>query len=290
MIAKSMKIKHFSLILFVLIAGIFTACDKIEPPYTTQNGGGGGEPEELVQKVLLEDYTGHKCVNCPAAAKLAGDLKEVYGNQLIIMAVHAGFFARPEGPPFDLDLRTAIGDQWDAYYNVIGNPQGLVNRKIYNGAALVPPAGWGEKVQDIITNSTPQASISLETTFNTDNRKLDVAVNSKFLRDFSEQYYLQLVLVEDSIRGAQSNNNSSVGDTPIIEDYYHRHVLRQDINGLNGEAVNGGEGIVANQVYTHTYSLTLNAAYKAQHCAVIAFLYRIADNEILQVEEKHIVE
>jgi hypothetical protein len=290
MIFKSMKIKHFSLILFVLIAGIFASCDKIDPPYTTQGGGGGGEPEEVIQKVLLEDYTGHKCVNCPAAAKLAGDLKEVYGDQLIIMAVHAGYFAEPENPPFDLDLRTAIGDQWDTYYNVIGNPQGLVNRKLYNGAALVLPAGWGEKVQEIVTNVTPQASISLETSFDAETRKLDVAVNSKFLSGFSEPYYLQVVLVEDSIQGAQSNNNPAVGDTPIIEDYYHRHVLRQDINGIYGDAVNGTEAIVANEVYNHNYSLTLNAAYKAQHCSVIAFLYRISDNEILQVEEKHIVD
>jgi hypothetical protein len=67
-------------------------------------------------------------------------------------------------------------------------------------------------------------------------------------------------------------------------------VLRQDINGLNGEAVNGTEAIVVNEVYTHNYSLTLNANYKTQHCSVIAFLYRISDNEILQVEEKHIVD
>jgi hypothetical protein len=166
----------------------------------------------------------------------------------------------------------------------------LVNRKLYNGAALVLPAGWGEKVQEIVTNVTPQASISLETSFDAETRKLDVAVNSKFLSGFSEPYYLQVVLVEDSIQGAQSNNNPAVGDTPIIEDYYHRHVLRQDINGIYGDAVNGTEAIVANEVYNHNYSLTLNAAYKAQHCSVIAFLYRISDNEILQVEEKHIVD
>jgi len=286
-----LKIKSFSFILLLMLAGFVSSCDKIDPPYTTQGGGGGGgEPEEVIQKVLLEDYTGHKCVNCPAAAKLAGDLKEAYGDQLIIMAVHAGFFATPAGPPFDLDLRTAIGDQWNAYYNVIGNPQGLVNRKLYNGAALLPPASWGEKIQEVITNETPQASIEIETSYNAEFRILDVEVNSKFLSEISETYYLQLVLVEDSIPGAQSNNNASVGDTPVIEDYVHRHVLRQDINGLNGEIVNDGEAIVVNEVYTNNYSLTLNADYKAQHCSVIAFLYRISDNEILQVEEKHIVE
>ncbi len=290
MISKSMKFKSLSLILFVLIAGIFNSCDKIDPPYTTQGGGGGGEPEEVIQKVLLEDYTGHKCVNCPAAAKLASDLKEVYGDQLIILAVHTGVFAEPENPPFDLDLRTSYGDQWREQYNIIGFPSGLINRRIEQGSAILSSGKWGEKVMDIIENIQPQASIDIQTVFDDQSRNLELIVNSKFLGSTNETYFLQVLLTEDSIQGAQRNNNAAVGDVPTIEDYYHRHVLRQDINGLNGEIINEGEAIVVNEVYTHTYSLTLNAAYKAQHCSVIAFLYRISDNEILQVEEKHILD
>ena len=56
------------------------------------------------KKILLEDYTGHKCGNCPRAAEKAEELKEIYGDQLIPIAIHAGFFASDFGGNFTTDF------------------------------------------------------------------------------------------------------------------------------------------------------------------------------------------
>jgi len=281
--------KKYTLLLIALLAFIFiSGCDKIDPPYVNTPGDNGGGEEELVQKVLLEDYTGHTCVNCPAAAKLAGDLKQLYGEKLIIMAVHAGYFAEVESPPFDLDLRTQTGNSWNADFGVISYPSGMINRGFFGDRRVVGKGDWAPRVATAV-GIDPKAGIEIETTYNESDRKLEIKIDSRFLENTNENYFLQVCLLEDSIPGAQRNNDASVGDTPTITDYFHRHVLRKGVNGNYGEAVTAG-AIVANENYTHEYSLNLNADYKAKHCSVIAFLYRTSDNEILQVEERHILE
>ena len=101
-----------------------------------------------VKKVLLEDYTGHTCVNCPKAAVTARTLKEQYGEALVVMAVHAGWFAKPAGSPFGYDFRTAAGDSWDTYFGIgqVGNPNGMVNRKYTAGTPILSPSAWANSV------------------------------------------------------------------------------------------------------------------------------------------------
>ena len=69
----------------------FQSCDVIEEPFTEEIVVGGCA--EKCKKILLEDYTGHKCGNCPRAAEKAEELKAIYDDQLVSIAVHAGFFA-----------------------------------------------------------------------------------------------------------------------------------------------------------------------------------------------------
>ena len=93
------KLLPISLILMVFTIVVFQqSCDIAEEPYlvpvdTLGNGPGG--PSDGIRKILLEDYTGHKCPNCPEAAVEAHNLKLAYGDSLVIMAVHAGVFAEP---------------------------------------------------------------------------------------------------------------------------------------------------------------------------------------------------
>jgi hypothetical protein len=89
----------------------------------------------------------------------------------------------------------------------------------------------------------------------------------------------------------QKNNDPLVGPVPDIIDYIHMHMLRDAINGTWGKALtssdstaSGGSSII------RTYAYTVNAAWKAKNCAVIAFVYDTDTKEILQVEEAELTE
>lgn len=272
---------RLSFLAIVLLGLTITACDKIEPPY--KQGG-----EVLAErKVLLEDYTGQRCVNCPTAARIAHDLKDVYGENLIVMGIHTGFFAVPFPPQFPLDMRTEAGESWDAAFKIstAGHPKGLVNRYNKEGIYYLGPGEWGTAIADAISKKA-DATLELEANFTAGNTKIFISANGSFLRSMEGEYFLQLCVLEDSIVGNQNNNDPTVGTTPVIENYVHRHVLRATVNGINGEKIS--DETVSGDTFSKTYEFAIDAGWKTQHLSVVAWVYRGSDFEILQVEEVHV--
>ena len=62
----------------------FAQCDRIDPPYIENN------LQIAERTVLIEKFTGHKCSNCPEASREIDFLKEIYGEQIISVAIHPG--------------------------------------------------------------------------------------------------------------------------------------------------------------------------------------------------------
>lgn len=278
-----MKTPH-TLVISLIFATVFiTACDIIEPPFKQQTGQIG----TAERKVLLEDYTGHTCVNCPTAALLSQNLKNIYGDKLIVMDVHAGYFARPQSAPFNADYRSQAGEAWDQFFNISanGNPNALINRMKNNTFWHFPPGSWSTRVAEAMQGEAT-AKIELNTTFNASSRRLDITAKTIFVSARQGSVKLQVCLVEDSLVSAQRNNDPNAGTTPLIEQYVHRHVLREAVNGIWGDPIlsNPQPGNSA----TKSYQLTLPSAYKAEHCSVVVFVYDAETYEVLQVEEKHL--
>ena len=98
------KILNILAISFFMVGMI--ACDKIEEPYFKPNNEVAEHLPlsdddisnwENKKVVLLEDYTGVRCVNCPAAAEIANGLLAQYEHQLVVLGIHAGFLSMPIG-------------------------------------------------------------------------------------------------------------------------------------------------------------------------------------------------
>src|SRR5690606_24123114 len=108
---------------------------------------------------LLEDLTGHRCNNCPRAARLAADLKNLYGDQLILVGVHTGGFAAPLPPLgdgfYDTDFRTPAGTAYSNAFQVMFYPAGMVNRRSYSGSPVLAENSWGSAVADMAGDTSP---------------------------------------------------------------------------------------------------------------------------------------
>jgi hypothetical protein len=277
--------KHISILLLLAIALLINACDKIEEPFKN-TGNDTGEPVITSRKVLLEDYTGHTCVNCPTAAKLAAELKAIYGERLILLNIHVGPLAAPDFAPFNTDFRSAVGNEWDAFFAVSssGIPLGIVNRISDNSIYFSPSGNWSTRVADAM-ESENFAKIEIQTAYDANNRKLDINLETSFQKMASGDFKLQVVIVEDNIIAAQRNDNELIGPATIT-DYNHRHVLRTSANGNWGEnLVAGGGAVEVGKNYEHTYSITLNENWEASNISVIAFVYEEESKEVFQVEE-----
>ena len=263
------------------------ACDKIEEPYFKENN----EVSEQVllsaedtldwvneKVVLLEDYTGVKCVNCPAAAEKAHSLQEQYGHQLVVLSVHAGSNADPFPPTSGYpDFRTEQGEEWNTYFAITANPKGLINRVSNGGVFFYNDDDWANVVAEEVVG---QPDIRLLTALEYDDasRELKVSAYSKFLTEFSDLYNVTVCIMEDNIVGKQ------VGQS---DDYVHRHVFRGTMNGTWGTELN--DAVIAPETeIVKSFSIKLDEKFNVDNCYIIAFVANRDTKEILQVTEKKI--
>ena len=237
------------------------------------------------RKVLLEDYTGHKCGNCPRATRAALDLKNLAGDGLVLLAVHAGFFATPNpitAPSFTYDFRTPAGTDLDTDFGIsaAGNPNGMVNRKKINGSQILAYTSWGSEVNNILTSTDPlQTGIRIINDFNLTSGQLQTEVRIAHFTGLQGNYRLSVFLVEDQIINWQKDYDVTPSD---IEFYVHRHVLRESFNNTYGDLLtNTSQGAITSM----PYSIPVDSEYDAQHCSVIAFIFNETTKEIIQVEE-----
>lgn len=272
------KLLLSSLFLSLFIIG----CDKVDDPFVDQNGG-GGEIAADAQKVLLEDLTGFRCTNCPQAHDIGENLKNIYGDQLIILAVHGSAqFSTPNAPGsamYTTDFRTeASVTYFNELYSQVGLPSGGVNRISYDGSRAVAPSAWGEKIAPLV-EQTAKANLDVVINdYDENTRTVDFDVPMAITSDLGAgSYYMIAHMVEDSIYDWQLDNGVNV------ENYLHRHTLRDNVNGTWGELVfeNGASG----QENTLSYQYTIDPAWKQEHCEIVAYLYHGDTREVIQVNK-----
>lgn len=264
------------------------ACDKIEEDNYFKANNESTDiiplPKEDIDNwknekvLLLEDFTGVKCTNCPDAAMEAHKLKEQYKHQLVILSVHASeqnFFSNPLGGyP---DFRTEEATEWYNTFKPGPNPIGTINRQ--NGPKGYRYQEWAGIIAQSI-DGTPNIRLLSATEYNENDKELKVSVYSKFLEDFPDKYNLTVCLMEDHIIGKQAGANGG-------DEYDHRHVFRKTLNGAWGTELNE-EIIPAEEEIVKNYSIKLDNNFNADNCYIISYIYDRDTKEILQVTEKKI--
>ena len=108
-----------------MLLGGFTACNDIEQADRY-------EPIEVTAKknVLIEDFTGQYCVNCPKAAdeiqRMQAD--STIGEHVIAVSIHGGSMSKHDSETSGLGLATDEGETYNSRWNVKSWPKGLVDR------------------------------------------------------------------------------------------------------------------------------------------------------------------
>lgn len=273
-----MKTKGLKKVLAALFFApvIFTACEEYEADEIlvkltareTQDTTPITQSQDELA-ILIEDFTGWNCPNCPEGTSILNSLKETYGERLIVSAVHQGSFAKPKAENNNLDLRTPYGDELGNRFNLKSWPQAVINRKI----GPLGRGDWETKIQECFANSAHLMNISLGAE-NTQQGLL-VSLQVEAVKDVNEALMVTLFITESDIHGVQNNQGT------MIEDYSFQHVLRNNPivdMPLATTGLNGGDKVSKNYYFTSDKSLNLN------NCAVVAFVSNSA-GEVLQVNE-----
>ena len=270
--------------------GLLPACDVVDAPVppakvltvsapetrTLDSTEALTTPEAPVQRVLLEDYTGHQCGNCPRAARKATELGSQHGDRLVLVATHAGYYAELQPPLYTYDFRTPAGDQLNTDFGVdlLGLPQGMINRTPpANGTSpAVSDGAWAGRVAEALTQPVEQ-QLLLTSVYETSTRTLLLKVRAKYLIAKPGQTYRLVVnVLEDSIRRIQKDYSITDPANPSKDDttYFHRHALRDSPLGTFG--VLDAKNPQAGQIFDAYLRYELPAEWNDHHCAIVAYL------------------
>ena len=258
------------------------ALDSAEAAYDSIHG-----PVAPVQKVLLEDYTGHTCGNCPDAAVVAHSQKEIHGERLVVMSVHAGYFAKilagAPGEKYTYNFSTPVGEEWMKDFGIAANPNGMVNRVPYTGTTYYQGiATWPAAITAELAKA-PRAALTVTSLYKPSTRTVNIKVRTKYLSNLNGKYNLAVFVTEDSIINWQKNYKANPID---IQNYVHPHALRAAADGAYGR-LNAENPAKENETEKY-FAVNLNADWKAEKCSVVAFIFDADTKQVVQVEEVHI--
>ena len=286
---------------FFLGSFVLTACDKIENPIdlvdegpdttgishqfndTTWNDTIGN-----FKRIVLEDYTGHTCGNCPAASIAAENLHNQYGDTLLVAAIHAGGFAAPDAD-YPADYRTEAGTDYDNFFKVstLGNPNGLINRRGYTAQdpaqSVVPYPSWGTKLSELTSDPSYMNSpvkLKVRNIYNTEKRINSINVQGEVQLSLTGSYEMVAWVLESGIVSSQKDYSKPAGQQKVT-DYVHNHVLRKSYPGTWGDAVITGQA-TAGDKFEKTFSFEMDNEWNVANSEILIVLYDVSNREIIQ--------
>lgn len=226
------------------------------------------KPADVKRRVLLEDFTGQRCVNCPKASDEIKALQEQYGeDNVIAVGIHSGplgFYTKGDY----LGLSTEVGDEYYDHWALEYQPVGLIDR----GAPLEYTA-WNARIREELEKTAP---VEIDIELHQNDNQLTVRAEVMGI-DGTTSGKLQLWLTEDGITAFQM-----MPDGTRNMEYIHRHVFRAAINGTWGESVSVAEG---ETFTTKDYLFAIPEGWNADRLSVVAFVYN--DQGVLQAKILH---
>lgn len=272
----------------VLSVCLFAACDNIPEEErlisiqeTSDEAPITASPS--MQRVLLEDFTGWRCTNCPEAAKTISELEEKFQDKLIVMAIHGTSFARPNQENHLLDLRTEQGNHWITNFGISNLPIGMVNRQPYSGSLQIAPPDWENSINAILTDENKHTlDLNMGIVLKSTEKKLLVSVETIFLKNCSDAMTLSLVVLESNIEGVQKNDEPSVGAVPQIDNYMFNHVMREH-GSFDNVLTEDNKTYSAGDTIKKSYLLTCSEDWKLNNCKIVCFVSNANTKEIVQV-------
>ncbi len=212
------------------------------------------KPEPAQRVVLLEDFTGQRCPNCPTATDVIEQLQETYGDALVAVGIHGGPLAFA-GNARVVGLKTDTGDEYYNHWKLDHQPVGLINRH-----GSVDYQYWARDVKEELTKPAP---LRLNGSAFIEGDAISILIEAKGT-DGTVTGKLQVWLLEDNIKTLQL-----MPDGTANQEYIHNHVFRTAVNGTWGEDFSVKEGEIAERIMEQT----LEPNWNLEKLSIVAFVY-----------------
>lgn len=286
------KITAPALILFTAL--LFQSCKEIGPDITLKNNkyvvadttymeSPVATPEQ--KNVVIEDFTGVRCPNCPQGHQVISNIKAANPNRIMAVSLHP---INSLGFPYSFsvqDFRSQEAQDLFDYLGQIGlEPAAGIDRIKFSAEnnILLDRSKWTSYTTLQLAVPAP-LNILLETNYDSVTRLLTVAVELHYTQTISEQNRLTIALTESNIVTAQLNG-------AVIDTFYsHKDIMRDFLTATTGDALTATTE--AGRVIRKTYQRTLEPLWKPENMHVAAYVHQFQTvKNVYQGKEKEIIE
>lgn len=253
------------------LALTFTACDNVDE----EDRFIKVERPVVARKVLIQEFTGQNCINCPLGAATVHSLQEQYPGSIIAVNLHPenNVNTRPMG---GLKLTSPLATVYYQHYQPSGFPAAVID-----GATPIEGIDlWTAAVLNALKQESA-ADLSLSTEYDSTNRELKVTYHSHFNKIYDAPLTINIWIIENDIIGPQMSGHD------IIFKYIHNHVLRTSLTGDWGVAV--ADSFIPEDDFTATFTITLDESWVAENCEVVGFLQNPSSKSIEQSSEAPVI-
>lgn len=261
-IKKTIKAIVFAAIPLAGAVAAFSSCSNIDESERLIYV----EPAKAARNVLIEDFTGQRCVNCPKGADAIHEMQEVFGESVIAVAIHCGPFGGLSAKNSGL-MNDTGKEYWNAWFS---SSQGQPVAKINRGAASESYNDWSNLVRTEMEKST---DVKINAAIDYDN-KGNVSIYLNTIANAGRKAKLQVWITEDNITAPQD-----MPDGTRNREYVHQHVFRAAVNDPWGEDITYGE-----QWLEKTYTYSIDETWNPENLNLVVFVYD--DSGVLQVVQE----
>ncbi len=240
---------------------------------------------DTARKVMVEEFTGVRCVGCPSGSAELQSLLDQFGDNLVVVSIHTSDFGTPY-PTSEHDFRTQEAEEIADYLGrPAAYPSAVVNRKDFDGGAYFLQSAkelWAGHIVNEFEED-PKLTVNITKEYNPTTRDLEVRVSGVAEEDITGDLKLTIMITENNIVDPQDDELNG-----FTQDYNHKHVFRTTMTEPKGDLLVTDMSI--GDSYDKTYSMTLSDGWKIADCEIIAFVNLIdgQKKEILQVESSHV--
>ena len=185
--------------------------------------------EPTPRGVLVEEYTGIHCGNCPDGHEIVAAMTESH-PQVSAIAIHAGSYATPSAG--DPDFITEDGKWINSYYGVEshGYPSGCVNRHDFGRGYITSRSLWTPNAKEVI-NDNADVNIWASANYDGADKEFTINIEGYYMLEGAKDYNVHVAVTQSRILGPQSGGL-------LGNEYCHMHMLRYFVTDVSkGEAV-----------------------------------------------------
>lgn len=250
-----------------IMASAFVACDDI-----AENDRfikvEATVPERVV---LIEDFTGQNCSNCPDAHVIIESLEEQYGDAVVAVSIHGGKLAiSRDFTVFGalVGLANPEGEYYNTKFQIPSWPKGMINR---NGQ-LYEYADWASTIRNEIARPTDlgielNANLVDKADATSGETSKSISIDVELLPQADIDGALQVWVLESGIVARQTTLSGRDNQ------YVHNNVLRAAVNGNDGEPVQLKKGVHHSASYSIDVRYNDKERWNPDNLSVVAFVY-----------------